>query len=1005
MQKKKYIVGLLLCFSILLSGWIMPQKYVQAETQEIELCDVLCGNTDNIGYSAYLYNMGNGLPTSEATAVVQSQEGFIWIGGYSGLTRYDGRDFYRFDAETGIRSVASLYVDSKNQLWVGTNDRGIALYRENAFVFFDEGMELASGSVKAIAEDREGHIVFATTQGLACIDENYTLRMLEDERLADTYVASLTQDEQGILYGLTLSGDVFIMDNCVIQEYYKSSALGVSDISFVCGTDGLLWIGTESGKVLSLDCSGQHTPELISEHAEETDTCVLLEVETGTVSINQILRVSERYILVCSDGGIGCIDENNQYIKFDSLPMNNSVDDVIKDYEGNLWFASSRQGVMKIVKNRFQNLSIAAELKEMVINSTCMYQNKLYVGTDTGLVVLDEEHNSIDTELTKLLDGYRIRSIKADSKGNLWFCTYGKYGLLCLKKDGSYQTYTTDNGMYSNKTRTLLECSNGDIVVASTGGLNIIQNGKIIQGFASAEGLKNTEILSLCEGADGKLYAGSDGGGIYILTKSSLMHLGRKEGLGSDVILRLKLDPVYQGIWAITGNSIAYIKDEKVHTLEHFPYSNNYDIFFGDNGEAWILSSNGIYQVKGSDLVNDVPNMEYSLYDMSLGLPCSITANARHYQDADGTLYLCGSSYVFSFNMKQDESYFYQDKIGLVIPYVDVNGTQIFCQGETHITIPKTCKRLTIHGLAISNTLKNHKLVYWLEGFDDSPIMTTRQELEPISYTNLQGKTYLFHLGVLDTDTEEILQEYTLTIEKEKKLVEQPLFLCILSLAGVLLLVGGAALYVCKRTKEFEEKEKQNKLFIDQMLSAFSKAIDIKDKYTNGHSSRVSAYSERIARQLGLDAKKVENVKKIALLHDVGKVIVPDEILNKPAHLTDEEYQIIKEHTKYGYDILKEITSFPELADGALLHHERYEGKGYPSGVNKEKIPIIARIIAVADTFDAMNSTRPYRQKMQMSDIIAELRRVAGTQLDPEIVEALIVMIESGELDDIYPMA
>ena len=451
--------------------------------------------------------------------------------------------------------------------------------------------------------------------------------------------------------------------------------------------------------------------------------------------------------------------------------------------------------------------------------------------------------------------------------------------------------------------------------------------------------------------------------------------------------------------------SIVYIKDDKVHTLENFPYSNNFDIFFGNTGDAWILSSNGIYKVKSSDLVNDTPNMEYTLYDRSLGLPCSITANARHYQDKDGTLYLSGSSYVFSFNIKQDESSFYNDKIGLAIPYVNVNGEQIYCNNTEKITISKGSKRLTIHAMAISNTLKNHKIMYWLEGFDDSPTITTRQELEPISYTNLQGKTYLFHLAVLDSDTEEIVQEYTFTIQKQKKLTEQPVFLCAIVFVGMLLLVGGTALYFRKKTKEFERKEKQSKLFIDQMLSAFSKAIDIKDKYTNGHSSRVSAYSERLAKQLGLDAKQIENVKNIALLHDVGKVIIPGEILNKPAHLTDEEYQIIKEHTKYGYDILKEITSFPELADGALLHHERYEGKGYPSGVDRENIPIIARIIAVADTFDAMNSTRPYRKKMPMREIITELRRVSGTQLDPKIVEALIVMIENGELDDIYPTA
>ena len=137
------------------------------------------------------------------------------------------------------------------------------------------------------------------------------------------------------------------------------------------------------------------------------------------------------------------------------------------------------------------------------------------------------------------------------------------------------------------------------------------------------------------------------------------------------------------------------------------------------------------------------------------------------------------------------------------------------------------------------------------------------------------------------------------------------------------------------------------------------------------------------------------------MFHDVGKITIPIDIINKPGKLTDDEYSIIKAHTTNGYDILKEIESMPELALGARYHHERIDGKGYPNGKKGDEIPIIAQIIAVADTFDAMNSTRSYRKKMDMKEIVTELKRISGTQLNAHIVDILIELIESGEISGI----
>ena len=196
------------------------------------------------------------------------------------------------------------------------------------------------------------------------------------------------------------------------------------------------------------------------------------------------------------------------------------------------------------------------------------------------------------------------------------------------------------------------------------------------------------------------------------------------------------------------------------------------------------------------------------------------------------------------------------------------------------------------------------------------------------------------------------------------------------------------------------QEEKEGELFINQMIRAFAKSIDIKDQYTKGHSFRVAEYAKMIAMRLGYNEKTLENIYYIALLHDIGKVVIPESILNKPGSLTDDEYEMIKQHAQYGYDILKEIDCLPNLALGAGYHHERLDGKGYPNGKPAEEIPRIARIIAVADTFDAMHSTRPYRKSMPMEKIIAEMKRVSGTQLDAQIVDILLELIKEGALEE-----
>ncbi|MBQ9607428.1 MAG: response regulator [Lachnospiraceae bacterium] len=196
-------------------------------------------------------------------------------------------------------------------------------------------------------------------------------------------------------------------------------------------------------------------------------------------------------------------------------------------------------------------------------------------------------------------------------------------------------------------------------------------------------------------------------------------------------------------------------------------------------------------------------------------------------------------------------------------------------------------------------------------------------------------------------------------------------------------------------SKEVEIKTLRIEHLTQEIMLALSKAVDAKDHYTNGHSERVAGYATMLAAKLGMSDEEQVDIHDIGLLHDVGKIGVPGEIINKPARLTDEEFAQIKQHPSKGYDILKTITELPELAVGARWHHERFDGRGYPDGKAGEDIPFIARIICVADSYDAMTSNRSYSKIRAQADVRAEILRCSGSQFDPGVADKMLQLIDS----------
>ena len=950
------------------------------------------------GYSSVLYNNQNGLPTSEANAITETEEGFIWIGSYSGLIRYDGNNFERIDSvSTGITSVVSLYVDSKKRLWIGTNDNGVILMENGVYTHYNRIGGMKSSSIRSITEDNEGNVYIATTHGIGIFDPELNFELLDESQIYDEYVQELRRVDSGLIYGKTLSGAIFTIENRKLKTFYDSSRIGINNVKTILPDNenpGYMYVGTEHSEVYYGNLNNG------------LKNATLLDV-SPLKHVNSMEYVGGQ-LWICADNGIG-MKNDKEFQILEGLPMDNSIDQMLVDYEGNLWFISSRQGVMKIVANPFSNIFERYGVPDRVVNSTCVYDGKLLVGTDTGLVVITtggviknlpiaklttrEDELKDFTNLVRLLDGVRIRSILRDSENRVWFSTYGNRGLVMY--DGKNVTcYTTKDGLPSERVRAMYETKDGKILVACTGGMAVLDVNKGIEDvFDERAGLNNSEILTIAEADNGDIVIGSDGDGIYILSDGIITNVGFDEGLSSEVILRIKKDEARGIFWIVTSNSIAYMtSDYKVTTIKNFPYSNNFDLVENSQGEMWVLSSNGIYVAHTDQLIaNEEVNTVFYNYDN--GLPCVATANSYSDLTNDGFLYMAGTSGVTKFNIEKPLEDVTETK--MAVPFIEADGEMIYSK-DNHFTIPSKTKRIKIYGFVYTYSLMNPKVTYSLRGFDNTQTTVSRSEFEPVNYTNLKGGTYRFVMQVQDA-LGRGQNELVVTIEKEKAIYEKLWFIIAVVAAGIGLIALLVFIYTRKRVERLEKKQAENKMFIREMIEAFAKTIDMKDKYTNGHSTRVAQYTVMLAKELGCDEETVEKYYNIALLHDIGKIGVPPEVLNKQGKLTDQEFAIIKSHSKLGYDALKDISIMPELAIGAGAHHERPDGKGYPRGLKGSDIPRVAQIIAVADTFDAMYSDRPYRKRMNFDKAVSIIKEVSGTQLEEDVVEAFLRLVDKGE--------
>ncbi len=278
---------------------------------------------------------------------------------------------------------------------------------------------------------------------------------------------------------------------------------------------------------------------------------------------------------------------------------------------------------------------------------------------------------------------------------------------------------------------------------------------------------------------------------------------------------------------------------------------------------------------------------------------------------------------------------------------------------------------------------------------NEMPLVPT-EEGKDVKDTAIVG--FIIYVPDQNLDYVTVFDEAVLTYHMQKSVWDYPVFVFLLVVLSIYVVIFITLVVSQIRVNKLLRQQKHDAQIIEQSISTFINFIEAKDPHTKGHSERVARYSYLLAQKMGYSERECNRIRYVALMHDCGKISIPVSILQKKGKLTEEEYEVIKSHTTYGNQMLRDFSSIDGINTGALYHHERYDGKGYPAGISGEEIPMIARIIGVADSLDAMNSNRCYRPRLTKEVIMKELIDNKGKQFDATVIDYVIELINEGKI-------
>lgn len=940
-------------------------------------------------YVSRTWTSEDGIPGNTITDILQDKNGYILFGNYGGLTRFDGVKFVTlnklYDERYEFFSARSIMEDNKGNLWIGSNDEGIfCLKNDGTVVSFTVNNGLANNSVRAICQDKNGNIWVGTASGISCISEDFEIISLKG-------FDSIPQDNRFIVsqFYCDTAGRMWIITRSEKGLFkYEDGKFSVYD--------GLKSIKNAVITTMAQDSNDDYwfgvAPYYAIKVSGEKETLHDLGdgVQKGTV-VNCIFQDSNKNIWFGLDNGITIYHDGtySYYDKTNGL-SDESIVKIIEDHENNIWIATDRSGIQKLSFGKFQTTNIPTTVNAIAQDT---FRDLIWIAGDNGLYCY-KNGVQVENYITEYCKNIRIRHVSITKSGDLLVSCYEKYGQLKFGLNGEIRNWSKKTGIVGDRVRVAEEISNGDLYIGTTTGLSIVKKNGQIHNITKGDNLQNDYIMCIYEDDDGNVWIGTDGGGVFILKDEQIIRTITKENnLAGNVVFKI-IGLRDNEIWVCTGTGASRVKGDDIFTFNAangFGSDGIFQLISDFSGRIWGTSNRGIFYVKTEDLDNVISGKRNAV-------------NTKYFNRLDGIT--SGGVTSTSLSMKDNLGRIWFTLIdGFTIfdpvrnarknTAPDVKIEEVIVNSEKYdisngkVVLPPNAKRIMINFTGIS-FVSSEQLLFKtrLAGFEKD--YTDWSNMRIASYTNLKPGTYTF--SVLGESGDEVMsfKPAEITIVKTPYLWQRPWFIAII----VITIIGLVVLVIfIKLNRLQKEKERTEKLSIE-VIQALVGTIDAKDKYTNGHSKRVANYSVMLAKAIGLKEEECKEVYFSALLHDIGKIGVPDEIINKKSHLTDEEYEIVKEHPVIGSKILKSISIMPNIGIGARGHHERYDGSGYPDSKVGKDIPLAARIVGVADAYDAMTSNRSYRNIMSQEKVREEIVKNKGIQFDPEIADKMIEIID-----------
>jgi response regulator RpfG family c-di-GMP phosphodiesterase/ligand-binding sensor domain-containing protein len=983
-------------------------------------------------FARRVWTTANGLPQNSVNAVVQTPDGYLWIGTYGGLARFDGARFEVFDPASrpplASSRILSLLAAADGDLWIGTEADGLWREHRGAFARWRTTPELPA-RIWALARRADGTVWAATDDGAFAIHEREARRYGIAEGLPAAGVRAFAVDSRDRLWAATAAGAALLSG-----ERFAGLGPRLSLWALTALPGGGVAAAFEDGALHSFDAPATHSA---------TDELRVVGARTAIATRDGAVWIGGQALARLAGGRLRI-----------AAPESGLVDGVIKslleDREGNLWLGLEGRGLLRLRAGRATMIGHEEGLRsESVLPIVQGRDGAMWIGGNCGGL-----WRVVDGDPDERLDPFHrpygcVLALLATHDGALWVAS--DRGLDRLAADGGGRRFDATSHAVPNRIAAMAEDSRGAVWAVGEDGLVSIRGA--LASAAPRPPIADPRALRISRSGD--LWVGG-ADGVAVLRAGSWIRYGAADGL-PEAPVRDLLDDEQGALWLATyGGGLARLADGRARVFagaqglpDHFLSR----LIDDGQGFLWITGNRGLFRVSWEDLRAVTQDRRAAVAPVVLGVEdglrsseCNGGGQPAGWRARDGTLWIPtvrGAAVVDPRSLPART-----EPPPVVIEEARIDGRPVGREGE--VALSTSFERLELRYTALSfSAPESIRFRFRLAGHDTS--WTDAGGSRVAVFRDLRPGRYRFEVAAADGSGVFGAAPATLAVRVVAPAWQTAWFQVLVALLLALAFVVAARYrtrqlrareatlsgLVAMRTAELSAEKRRTETQLEELarkeselahlnrdlgsrvsaqtaqirvardvaVLTLARLAELRDDETGKHLERIAAFSRRLAEAhaitgqdtLGLDF--VEHLFRSSPLHDIGKVAIPDAILRKPGELTDEERRIMQSHTTIGGDTLRDVIerfeSHSFLAMGmaiAYSHHERWDGRGYPRGLAGNDIPVAARIVAIADAYDAITSLRPYKPALSHEEAVERIARERGGHFDPTLVDRFLVV-------------